>query len=359
MKNYMKFILGLSFVTALSACDLGKISGESVPNGFPKLKPESNSVGGVDGGGGKSVVCRNEQGTIVSAELLDLYEGAKMYGLNIQKSNAHYVEQIETALTVIPISSRGMTEIYAHIVRDKMTLLPLGTDIAPINDSLEIILPRNCQVEQLARFYSDDKILVNGEIWQNLDETSRAALILHEAVYANNRLMGATDSRRSRHIVASLFDPSTKWTDAKDGVPHDALTCIAMNGGGLYMWAFKNSSNDWVLQFNYLGKSFVASKKTARIFGNNKIDLNEAATFPVNRGSDQIGNSIKVGLSVQSDFEAEDILILTKIWEAPTDKSGNAISGYEVPRYYLSWKSGSFPDLSQKDLLLNCSVKSY
>lgn len=358
MKNYLNYILGLGFIAALSACDMSKLS-DSVPTGFPNIKPGQNSAGGVDGGGGKSVVCRNAEGHITSAELLDLYEGSKMYGLNIQKSNAPFTEQIETALAVIPPSARSMMAAYAHIVRDKMTLLPLGTEIVPVDDSLEVVVPKNCQVEQLARFYSQDKILVNGEIWQSLDEANRAALILHEAVYAHNRLVGATDSRRSRHIIANLFDPATKWTDAKEDVPADALECIAMSGGLLHMWAYKDSSNSWILQFNILGKSFVASKKWARVFGHDEIDLNEAATFPVSRGTDEIGRFIKMSLTPHSDFEADDLMMLSKIWEAPTDSNGNPISGYQVPRYYLSWQSGSFPDHSKKDMLLNCSVKTY
>jgi len=356
MKNQIKLFLGLVFITALAACDSMKMSG-GVPSGFPNMKPGQNSAGGVDGGGGKSVVCRNAEGVITSAELLDLYEGSTMYGLNIKKSTTPYAEQVESALLVLPASSRALTEAYAHIVRDKMTVLPVGTEIAPVDDSLEVVTPKNCRPEQLARFYSQDKILVNGEIWERLDETNRAALILHEAVYANNRFAGATDSRRSRHIVASLFDPSTAWTDTKEGVPEGALTCIAMNGG-LHMWAYQNSSNDWILQFNILGKSIVASKKWAWIISEiGKIDFNEAATFPVSSGEDHIGSKIEIAFSAHSDFESDDTLVLTRIWENPTNFDGQPISGFQVPRYYLSWKSGSFPDQSVKDMLLNCSVK--
>ncbi len=176
---------------------------------------DNAKAGGVDGGGGKSIVCRNAAGEITSAETLDLYEGRIMFGKNIAETAEPMVVQIETALNQIPANSRGLIEIYVNLVRTNMKITPPGTKLLPIDDSFEVIVPKDCSAEQAANYYSDKLILISGDIWTSLTETGKAALILHEAIYASNRLVGATNSRQSRHIVANIFDPSTRWVDIK------------------------------------------------------------------------------------------------------------------------------------------------
>ncbi len=69
------------------------------------------TVGGVDGGGGKSVVCRDNSGAITSAEVLDLYEGRIQFGLSIQESPEPKKVQIQNALNRIPATFRGRQEL--------------------------------------------------------------------------------------------------------------------------------------------------------------------------------------------------------------------------------------------------------
>jgi hypothetical protein len=207
-------------------------------------------------------------------------------------------------------------------------MTPSGTELLPINDSFEVAIPRGCGAEQVANYYNDNLILINSDIWAAFDETDRAALILHEAVYAANRLVGATNSRQSRHVVASIFDSVTQWTDPKDQVPKQALNCIGENGG-LFLWAYKDSSNDWVLQFQ---------------------------KFPVLKGEDRIGTSTGRSSQTQSMFEGDDWVSVTKRWEAIKGQDGKVIKGFQTPRYYLSWMSGTFPKTYVEEQLLNCSV---
>ena len=311
--------------------------------------------GGVDGGGGKSIVCRENDGSIKSAEVLDLYEGRVMYGLNIKETSEPMEQQIEKALNIIPPSSRPMIEIYTKLVLKKMKITPAGTKLLPIDDSHEIISPAGCQPEQAANYFSDKMILISGDIWNKLSETGKAALVLHEGVYAANRVVGATNSRQSRHIVANLFDPSTKWTDIKDQLPQDKLTCMSMSGG-LLLWAFQQPNKSWTLQFQVLGKSYVVSKKTVNWLSAPDFDFYEAKTFPVKKGDDLVGTSTSTTTSLRSNFEDEDIVTITKKWESIKDGNGQVIKGFQTPRYYLSWKSGTFPKTSTSESLLNCTV---
>ncbi|PIU01147.1 MAG: hypothetical protein COT74_01175 [Bdellovibrionales bacterium CG10_big_fil_rev_8_21_14_0_10_45_34] len=312
------------------------------------------STGGVDGGGGKSIICRDTNGAIKSAEVLDLYEGRVMFGLNIQETNEPMNLQIKRALDLIPANSRGIVEVYKDIVLKNMRITPPGTQLLPIDDSFEVIVPAGCSAEQAANYYNDKMILISGDIWSSLTETGKAALILHEAVYAANRLVGATNSRQSRHIVANIFDQSTKWTDIKDSLPEQALTCVTV-GGGAMMWAFQKSDGSWMLQFQILGKSYVMSKKTFSVM-NPEFDFNEAKKFPIVEGEDLIGSYLGITGVTESDFEGDDVLSVTKKWEAVRNFQGQIVRGFQTPRYYMSWRSSTFPNTSTSESLLNCSV---
>lgn len=311
--------------------------------------------GGVDGGGGKSIVCRDSAGAIISAEVLDLYEGRVMFGLNIQDSRLPMVDQINNSLNLIPASSRGLIEYYTRHIQNKMHVLPTGTQLLPIDDSFEVIVPVGCKAEQAANYYNDNRILMSGDIWARLSETGKAALIIHEAVYAANRRVGATDSRQSRHIVAHLFDSSTVWSDIKDQLPRQVLTCFSMSGG-LLMWAYQDQSRIWTLQFQILGRSYVMSKKTFTIM-NGDLNFNEAKDFPIKQGDNLVGTGTSMTGFAKSIFEDDDIITVSKKWESIKDNQGQIIRGYQTPRYYLSWTSASFPNTSTSESQINCSIE--
>ena len=73
-------------------------------------------AGGVSGGGGKTVVTRDNQGKKV-VQLLDLWEAENIYGRKINYSNAPVAEQVSVALNSIkhalrhPIPNRGLWKL--------------------------------------------------------------------------------------------------------------------------------------------------------------------------------------------------------------------------------------------------------
>lgn len=320
------------------------------------ILPLITHAGVISGGGGKGVVCRFPAGNIETAETLDLYEGRVLFGLQSPiESNEPYAVQVAQALERIPVVSRGAIEVYANLVLKNLRFAPVGSELTPINDSFEAVLPKNCKAEQLANYYNDKLILVSEEIWQKLSETNKAALILHEAVYAAERIHGATDSRRTRHVVASLFDQKTDWVDPKDQVPAKTLRCVTDKGGFL-AWAFQDESGKWVMQFQILGGNQVMSKKRV-VLHSEKINLEEAKTFPILKGDDLIGTGTSMMTSIESNFEDADYIAVKKRWEGIKDQHGNQIPGYQTPKYYVSWISGTYPGTSTPEALLNCSVE--
>ncbi len=213
----------ISFAISGMGCSQYGVNGAA-----PQSKAQGEAAtGGVDGGGGRGSVCRDASGAITSAESLDLYESQAMYGVNVQRSNAPMADQLQTALAKIPDKPGNLVRAHGSQVLENMKFTPSGTVLVTVDDSFEVVLPKGCSAEQLARYYKDKLILGNGEIWNTLNETDRAALVLHEAIYAVNRAAGATNSRQSRHVVSQLFDSTNKWTNVQEGVPKSSTLLMA------------------------------------------------------------------------------------------------------------------------------------
>ena len=313
------------------------------------------STGGVDGGGGKAVVCRDSQGQILSAQSFDLYEGSVMFGL-LPK---FFEEGLEVAVSLSPkaaidpwekraasalanIPSSKLQQMISHrmsLVQKSMRLVPANSQLLPVDDSFEVIAPKNCFIEQAANYFNDRLILVSEEIWNAFDETSKAALMVHEAIYALNRMQGAKDSRISRKMVATLFDGQTQLEDFEDGLPADKLQCAASNDR---FWAFPSTRwgmNGWTLQFESLGGHLVLSKKTAFL----PTTGMKFHTSSLEQRIDKIGTSLAFFLNSTSRFEDGDPIKVTESWEAPQDIRGQVVPGFQFARYYLEWSSSTFP----------------
>tara|TARA_B110001454_G_scaffold124375_1_gene116072 strand:- start:49522 stop:50529 length:1008 start_codon:yes stop_codon:yes gene_type:complete len=321
------------------------------------LSKANAASGAISGGGGTGVVCRDKLGAITSAKTLDLYEGTVLYNLPIQYSSDSVDDQVRKALDVMPPQTRGLVEAYAYGVSQNMQIVR-GVTLQPINDALIVAVPSGCKAEQIANYFSDKHILINGDIWDALAKTDQAALMLHEAVYRVARMLGATNSQRSRHVVASLFSTNTKWTDLNEGLPNDRLFCV---GKGVQFYAYQDINNAWKVQFTVLGGNFLMSKTTFSGFFENdpSFDFNEAKTFPVVSGEDKIGQKFLRTGYTNSSFENADIISFNKIWEPIKDNQGNRIPGYQTPRYYISWQSSTYPNVSTEDQMINCSVVLY
>lgn len=166
--------------------------------------------GGMEGGGGTVVVCRTADGSVRSAETLDLFEGRAVYGLSYREDAADPVDQARALLRAAPIAGSGQYRPGWPLVRFEQVIanlifLPDNVTLRPIDDSLEAVIPVGCSLEQAVNYQTDRRILVSGAIWRLLSPTQRAALLVHEAVYRELRDHGESDSRRARHFTAHLF----------------------------------------------------------------------------------------------------------------------------------------------------------
>jgi hypothetical protein len=233
------------------------------------LQGHAAPQGGVDGGGGgKSVVCRNSKGQITSAQTLDLFEAKNVYNLKLT-SYSGSVEEISVKIQAKFSDAMGAGAYdfgpFYRRVNKIMKLVPPSSVIKPIDDAAEVVLPKDCQLEQLAHYVDDETLLVSQEIWDHLSNTEKAALISHEAVYRVDRSFGAKDSRRARRIVASLFSDFT-FEPVNGDVPKTAKTCSAsQNGRVTYQFSYFPSEDGkkTVMQFQWFDGKPVFTKKTA------------------------------------------------------------------------------------------------
>lgn len=191
------------------------------------------------GNGGGAWVCQNSDnlGTIRWARLVDLYEGRTEFGLNIPEiQNREYLEIADTVMVrrLFPVSEDLYRSVNEKLETVKARLVMVNADLAVVNDSLYRIQParREClggtiSYVQLANFTNDHRILIQQNLFNDphLSETDKAALLIHEAVYAYLRDQGDENSVRTRKIVGLLFS-----TLPQDSLRQEMETIL---GGGL------------------------------------------------------------------------------------------------------------------------------
>ncbi|HEY8269952.1 MAG TPA: hypothetical protein VIG33_03630 [Pseudobdellovibrionaceae bacterium] len=223
--------------------------------------------GGMEGGGGKGVLC----GTQV--RVLDLYEAETIHHLPIPTSQndldanvAHHAlalgyYQSETGFDQNNASYKELIfNFYKQEVIDKFSDIAPGTRLPFTPDATLPNLPSGCSFVQIA-LYADDGVLYRDRYyWDRLTIQDQAALILHEGIYRGRRLQGELMSDETRYIVGLTFArqlpepifkpmwnaPGSWWCGTKDPMT-ERFELYAINesrngksGLGIYFVTFKN-----------------------------------------------------------------------------------------------------------------------
>ncbi len=165
-------------------------------------------LAGDKGNGGYSVVCRDSNGIINSAELLDIYEGRILYHLDYQNNEIEVDSLVHVALnrTSDNVSFYGKLSREIEHIRENTVFIPDGHELELTEDAFPIIKKKGCNYEQLATYTLDDKLIISEEIYRKLDNLNKAALYIHEAVYAIRRkALNENSSFASRKVTAHLM----------------------------------------------------------------------------------------------------------------------------------------------------------
>lgn len=175
----------------------------------------AKSSGHEIGNGGGAWVCREPNQTVRWLELVDLYEAQVEFGLTVPKpsiapklqhkkaidglkqSNPRLLLQLQHFIDTIPATFRWIDNANLQVVDDALfRIRPLETDCTG----------GKIHYEQLANFTKYGVILINKGLYNLLTDTEKAALELHEEIYALARdRFYDQDSSRTRRIVGALF----------------------------------------------------------------------------------------------------------------------------------------------------------
>ncbi len=183
------------------------------------------STGG--GNGGISVVCRGPEGKITSAELLEIYEGRTLY----KKVYDNSLGDMSTMMAMVE-DQLGQNPVYLKryqqelgLIHKNIIFVPKGHKIELTEDALPVISQVGCSLEQLANYTQSGTVLISQEIFDNLDNLNKAALYVHEAVYAVRRQAGDTTSVRTRKLVKELtaLNPDKSMVASEISQTYDQL----------------------------------------------------------------------------------------------------------------------------------------
>ena len=194
--------------------------------------------GGMGSGGGGSVVCRDNAGKILTAEVLDLYEGRETYKLEMRKEigslRQEYLRFNRTMNLVSGLSMPPEELVLETIDKtmDKFNYLPHGLKLELTNDfgEIDFELKPNCKIEQLAVYHDkQERIDIDTEIWNKLNNINKAALLAHELIYKSYRSTEEKTSKLTRKVVAMLFSTTPPKGQLSDMPKDETYICFGHN----------------------------------------------------------------------------------------------------------------------------------
>lgn len=161
------------------------------------------------GNGGDVVACSNGKN-----ELLDVFEAREMRSipLLIGDNKLTVDERMDLLFARIQRLDPNRANQYRAWYRDFIneTLFKAGTVLVDVPDSDHLALPGGCEIKQVAiqrepSFPEDKRYVVDRDLWNTLDNSNRAALILHEFIYRDAVKERHEDSQNTRYFNSYIF----------------------------------------------------------------------------------------------------------------------------------------------------------
>lgn len=172
--------------------------------------------GNVVGNGGDVVFCPGEKGIT----LLDYFEAETLWQIKLDLGEGDYRQKVINVLNRLQKISETRAKLYKKWFEEfeqNARFIP-NIVFQDISDSSHVGIPHGCRIEQVAiqrtpQFDEDRRYLISKDIWDQLDEDSKAGLILHELIYreAINEF-DHTNSIPSRYFNAKISsDQIENW----------------------------------------------------------------------------------------------------------------------------------------------------
>lgn len=163
------------------------------------------------GNGGDVIICKD------SVKLLDYYEAADLgFFVSEPKDNKKYEKIIYDLLEEFQNIDDKLARQYKKRMEEISKEIEFKSSIVltDIPDSNHEALPTGCRLEQIAIRRNEEKngklFLISKDLWNKMDNTNKAGLILHEIIYEHFLYLGEKDSRKARFMNALISHIGSK-----------------------------------------------------------------------------------------------------------------------------------------------------
>lgn len=188
--------------------------------------------------GGSVLLCESsDQSKFV--KLLDYYE-AELNGRNINLPSAStWHEKLKQLFTKwLPVAPLRIPQYEKWL--DTFTEeagIYSGIQIPPTNDTGAIAIPVGCKIE-MAAFQRNEadifpgvkRYVINKNLWDLMDETQKAGLVLHELIYRESITMGHATSLPTRYLNGILSSTTPNSNDYLQTIARMPLKYIEYQG---------------------------------------------------------------------------------------------------------------------------------
>lgn len=173
-------------------------------------------AGNEKGNGGGIHFCQADE----TQELYDIYEGQARYGFTIRSSNLTVDAQVNKAIEKIKKANPYIgkeVEKQVSYLRSNHMIIRARVTLAPVGDAKILLVDQGCAYKQLANWDEvSGNLIVSKDYFDRMDNTNKAALYVHEALYKVGRVLnllpieedGTTTSDTIRRMVGEIFSTS-------------------------------------------------------------------------------------------------------------------------------------------------------
>lgn len=146
-------------------------------------------------------------------ELLDLFEAREFRKLTLGLGDVSedYNIKIDRVLTQLAKIAPYRAQLYRTVYNRFMdeSVFVANIDLVYIPDSQYKGLPPNCDlkqavIQQAPEFFGDKRYTISLDLWNQLDNNSKAALVLHEVIYNEGIALGQDNSKSVRYLISYL-----------------------------------------------------------------------------------------------------------------------------------------------------------
>lgn len=205
MKNFKRLVSGFLILTSLTG---------------------SAKEGDRGGNGGDGIICRDANGRVHKAELLDYYEGKVLRGITPDRLSDSL--SFEENLNILLLSLERLSPNRSKLYRDWMknffdeALMLKGQKLEDIPDSGHLTVPKGCEIEQVViqtvpKYKEDKRYLIDSDLWAVLPNSSKAGLVFHELLLRESieTSYGDIDTRDLRYLNSLIASKSSAGMDQK------------------------------------------------------------------------------------------------------------------------------------------------